>query len=113
MTAANATLTANPANSDLVIVELDGIAKQAAGAPQGEVYAAFDDILGEGGLSYSLKLSASLPENMGSLDKIATRKQGCDVIRCHLDAATMTATFDEDMNAGDTEYDFRNLTDEI
>lgn len=113
MTAANATLTAHPATSDLVIVELDGIAKQAEGAPQGRVYARFEAIENLGGLSYRLKVSEGLPQNMGNLDEIATQSRGCDTIRCHLDVATMTAAFDEDMNGGDDAYDFRNLTDEI
>lgn len=110
---ANATLLANPAQSDVVIVELDGVAKQADGAPQGRVYAHLEAILAHGGLSYSVRLAPELPRNAGNLDEIAAQQEGCDIVRCHLDVATMTATFDEDMNGGDTAYDFRSLTDEI
>lgn len=113
MIAANATLFVNPAHCDLIIVELDGLAKQAEGAPQGRVYAHVEDTVNHGGLRYTVKLSPALPHGMGNLDEIAAQQQGCDVICCHLDIATMTASFDEDMNGGDTAYNFQNFCDEF
>ena len=113
MKTANATLFANLANSDVVIVELDGIAKQTDGAPQGRVYAHRDDIATVDVLSYSVKLGADLPRGTGSLDEIVAQRDPCDVLRCHLDVATMTASLDSDMNEDDTAYDFRNFSDEV
>lgn len=110
---ANATLFARPSETEMVIVELDGIAKQEEGAPQGRVYGVLGDVVTLGPLSYALSLQGKRPAGTGQGDEQAAQEKGCDIIRCHLDVATLTVRFDEAMNEGDPAYDFRSLTDEL
>lgn len=108
---ANATLFARPSETEMVIVELDGIAKQADGAPQGRVYGVLEDVVTLAPLSYALSMQGKRPAGTGQRDEQAAQERGCDIIRCFLDCETMTARFDGPMNEGDSAYDFRSLTD--